>query len=108
MKSQERPFPITLICLLGFAACSLGMILVYSPTVIQAGKVYAIYRSLGFSCLAFCFAGLWMMRRWGVWAFGAYFILNQIVCWAFDKWDWNTMGPLLPLAVALAYYRRMK
>jgi len=107
MKS-ERPLPITLICIAGFFACSLGMILVYTPAVLKMGKVYALFRSLNFTSLVVCFGGFWMMRRWAFWAFAACFAVNQIVCLSFGTWDKNTLGPLVALAVAGVYYRRMK
>jgi hypothetical protein len=108
IMKPKRPVAITILCLAGFFVCSLGMILVYSPTVLQAGKIYALYRSMGFTFLVVCFGGLWMMRRWAVWAFAGYFVVNQIVCLGFGIWDKNTLEPLLPLAITLAYYRKMK
>lgn len=104
----ERPLPITLLCIAGFLACSLGMILVYSPSILREGMVYALYRSLGFTFLVVCFAGLWMMRRWSVWTLAAYFILNQAVCLSYGIWEKGTLGPLLILALAIVYYRRMR
>jgi len=106
MKSK-RPLPLTILCVMGFISGFLGMFLVYSPSVIQAGKVYALFRSLSFALLIVCFGGLWNMRRWAVWALGAYFLANQLVCWSYGFWDKGTLGPLLVLAVAAVYYRRM-
>lgn len=107
MKS-ERPLLLTLICLLGFAACSFGMILVYTPAVLNIGKAYALFRSLSFTSLVVCYGGLWMMRRWGAWALAVCFVLNQLGCLYFGTWDKNTLLPLLFLMVAAAYYRRMR
>jgi len=104
----ERPLVLTLICILGFASCSLGMILVYTPAVLSMGKVYALFRSLSFTSLVVCYGGLWMMRRWAVWALAACFVVNQLGCLYFGTWDKNTLLLILFLAVAAAYYKRMK
>ena|SRR5579859_5090487 len=106
MKS-ERPALLTAFCILGLAACSIGIILVYN-VALTVGKLYALYRSLGLTFLVFCFGGLFLMRRWTVWGLGGYFLVNQAVCWAFGTWDKSTLASLVPLAVAAAYYRRMK
>jgi len=102
-----RPAVLTVLCVMGFIAGFLGMFLVYSPSVIQAGKVYALFRSLSFAFLVVCFGGIWNMRRWAVWGLGVYFLANQAVCWSYGLWDKGTLGPLLIVAVVAAYYRRM-
>jgi hypothetical protein len=84
------------------------MVLVYAPEVQRAGKLYALFRSLSLTTLVICFGGLWRMKRWAVWVYAACFVLNQIVCLYAGTWDKATLGPLLPLLVAAAYYPRMK
>ena len=106
MKS-ERPILISLFCVGGFFFCSLGIILVFH-VALTFGKLFGLYRCLSLIFLAFCFGGLWMMRRWTVWGLAGYFLVNQAACWAFGTWDKNTLAPLVPLVVAVAYYRRMK
>jgi hypothetical protein len=106
--NPKRPIPITLLCIAGFFACLTGMFLVYSPSVQQLGKAYALFRSMGFTFLALCFVGLWMMRRWSVWALAVYFAINQVVCLLYGLWDIATLGPLLILAISAVYYRRMR
>jgi hypothetical protein len=104
---SKRPFALTFFCLLGFFACFLGMMLVYSPAIQKSGKIYALYRSFSLAFLVVCYAGLWRMKRWAVGALAAVILVNQAVCWDFGTWDKGTLGPLLVLAVALAYLRRM-
>lgn len=107
MKS-ERPVPLTFLCLAGFIGCLLGVFVVYSPSVQKMGMVYALFRSFGFSFLIACFYGLWTMRRWSLWALGAYFLVNQAVCLAYGTWDKGTLGPLVVLGIGLIYSRRMQ
>ena len=102
-----RPVLLTLLCVIGFISGFSGMFRVYSPEIIQVGKAYALFRYLGFALLIVCCGGLWNMHRWAVWSLAAYFILNQAVCWHYGLWDMGALGPLLILAPAAAYYRRM-
>jgi hypothetical protein len=83
------------------------MVLVYSPAIQKSGKLYGLYRSLSLAVLVVCYAGLWRMKRWAVAALAAVILVNQAVCWAYGTWGKETLGPLLILAIALAYFRRM-
>jgi hypothetical protein len=107
MKS-ERPGILTFFCILGFIICFLGMILVISPEVQARGKLFAVYFSLNFAFLAVCLGGLWLMRQWAFWAYVGYFVVNQAVSFAFQVWSPQTLMPLILLAVAVVYYRRME
>jgi hypothetical protein len=107
MKSK-RPGILTFFCILGFLVCFLGIVLVFSPGIQSKGKLYGLYTSLNFSISAICFGGLWLMRRWAVWAYAALIAVNQAVCLALQIWSPQALLPLILLATAVIYYRRME
>jgi hypothetical protein len=106
MKSK-RPAILTFLCILGFIICFLGIILVFSPDLQAKGKLFALYFSLNFAFLAVCLGGFWLMRKWAVLAYAGYFAVNQAVSLAFQIWTPQTLLPLVFLAIAAIYYRRM-
>ena len=106
MKSHRPPI-VTFLCILGFILCFLGIFLVMSPGIQDKGKLYAVYFSMSFTFLAICMGGFWMMRKWAFWAFALFFVINQTVSLIYQIWTSQTLMPLIFLAIAAIYYRRM-
>lgn len=106
------PVPVIILCLLGFLMCFLRMFTVLAPQVREVSPLYPPYISMTTLYLIFVLYGFWMMRRWSLWAFAAYFLAQAAVSWAFHFWTPNAVVISLafPLALVLAsafYYRRM-
>ena len=106
MKPQRPPI-MTFLCILGFVLCFLGIVLVFSPGVQEKGRIFAIYFSFSFAFLAVCLGGFWMMRKWAFWAYAVFFAVNQAVSLVFQIWNPQSLMPLIFLAIAAIYYRRM-
>jgi uncharacterized membrane protein len=104
----KRPGILTFLYILGFLVCFLGIVLVFSPAIQAKGKLYALYTSLNFCVSAVCFGGFWLMRRWALWAFAGLIAVNQAVSLAYGIWTPQTLLPLIILATAALYYRRME
>jgi uncharacterized membrane protein len=107
MKAN-RPGILTFFCILGFLVCFLGIVLVFSPAIQSKGRLYGLYTSLNFSFSAVCYGGFWLMRRWAVWAYAGLIAVNQAVNLAYQIWTPQTLLPLIVLATAGLYYRRME
>ncbi|HEY5040325.1 MAG TPA: hypothetical protein VIJ93_14770 [bacterium] len=81
--------------------------MVFSPPVQQIGRLYAAYFSISFIFLTLLFGNLWLMRKWTVWAYGLYFIINQLICLTYGIWSPRTLLPLIVWVILCFYYRRM-
>ena len=107
MKSK-RPAILTFLCILGLFFCFLGIILVFSPEVQAKGRLFAVYFSLNFTLLPIFLGGFWMMRKWAFWAYAAFFPIDQAAGLLLHVWSPQSLMPLIFLAVAAIYYRRME
>ena len=105
---HKRPGILTFLCLIGFLVCFLGIVLVFSPAIQAKGKLYALYTSLNFCISAVCFGGFWSMRKWAVWTFTGLIAANQVVNLAYRIWTPQALLPLVFLAIAALYFRRME
>jgi len=93
---------------MGFIGCFLKQILLIGASP-EWGTAYPLYISLSTIYSAICLGGLMVMRRWAVWAFGAYLVIHQVVFLQMGRWDLGAL--LLAGAIfltSLFYYRRMK
>jgi hypothetical protein len=97
--NHQRPFPITLICLIGFIGVLISIPLIFSPFVSMFGAWYPPYLALSVVVGFVSMLGLWKMRRWGLFLYTAAFFINQIIL--LKAGLWNPMGLALPLVVIL-------
>lgn len=103
-----RPPLLTFLCILGFLGSFLKVYFVLSPTIRQVSPWYPTYVSMSTIFMLICLYGLWLMRRWSVWALGAYVIIHASVHWALGIRELNAMALALSLTVISAfYYQRM-
>ena len=106
---QERPPLLILICFAGLLGCCISLFFVLSPPVRNISSWYPAYVFFGIVYSIACLFNLLLMRRWAVWAYGAWVLANQLVCWKLNIWDERalTLSGLI-LAVSLLYYRRLE
>jgi hypothetical protein len=105
----NRPFLLTLLCFFGFLGCFIKMYYVFSSEVRNVNFWYPAYVSFSTVFVIVCLYGLSMMRKWSVWAFGAFLVVHQIVQWSVGRWDPTAL--VLFLAITLSgifYYHRME
>jgi hypothetical protein len=96
----KRPYSITLICY--FGVFYLGFIFwntfnpSFSLTVQRLGLGLTIYFLISALALFLGVIGLWLMKKWGLYAFAAVLAINQVIAVISGRWNF---GPLLILAI---------
>ena len=105
----QRPLLITVICVLGFlAALALIWIILYPSlllTLQHFGIGYTYYLTFSVMVLLICMIGLWLMKRWAVYAYAAVVVINQIALLMFGRW--NIWSILLPVIVIFFGYKNL-
>lgn len=106
---QTTPESITILCALGFvgAAATTGTVL--SPEVRSVGIWYSAYLLATAIIKVACYLGMMQMRRWGVTAYFAFFLADQVV--TLTTRTWNPVALIYSLgllALGRAYWPHMK
>ena len=111
-ERRQRPIPITLACLFGFAGLPVAAyLLIVNRAAVLAynGPSFfiaaAFFGSLGLAGLA----GYWMMRRWGVYAYSAMTVLT--ILYAAISGSFSLSSSLSSVAIAAigwAYFTQMQ
>jgi hypothetical protein len=108
IEKVERPTVITVICLMGFVGALISVALIFSPIAQQAGRWYPAY--LGFASVVglACMIGLWMMKKWAVYAYIGFVALNQVVLLAMGVWNVTALViPAIVIYYALKHVSKM-
>ncbi len=107
--ADKRPIAITVICVIMIIGAAFSVPLLLSDVARAIGPWYPPL--LGVSALIGlgCTIGLWTMRKWAVYAYIAFFLVNQVVLATTGLWGLRAL--LLPgivIVVMLIYLPRMK
>lgn len=96
-EKPERPASITVICVVGFIGALFAVPLIFSPLARMIGSWYPPY--LAFSCVVgfVCMVGLWKMKKWAVYIYTGFVLLNQIVLLSMGVW--NVFALIIPAIV---------
>jgi len=108
IMTNKRPKIITAICVIGFVGALATVPLVFSDIAKQIGPWYPPY--LAFSAVVglVCMIGLWMMKKWSIIAYTAFFCINQVVLLAFGVWSiFALIIPGIVIAIGFSKYKSM-
>jgi hypothetical protein len=108
---NERPLPVTILCVLG------AVLVVITAILLSFNALWVVPPSAGQRAVAFGAAavmvaalyGMWRMKRWGVMLVGAMLLVRVLYGLAVHL-PWNPpalAGPVVLLLVGLLYLRRM-
>lgn len=100
-KKPNRPSSITLISFLAAYSALLSFYFVFRGDVQGAGDT--VFFVLGGVVLLVCGIGLWLMKKWAVYAYGVFGIINQIVLLLLGRW--TMMALLIPAIVVYIGHR---
>jgi hypothetical protein len=105
----KRPIAVTVICIISWIGSAFAVPLLFSDTARAIAPWYPPF--LGVSALIgiVCTIGLWMMRKWGVYAYIALAAINQVILAMTGLW--NPLALLIPaivIVVMLIYLSRMR
>jgi hypothetical protein len=95
--NPEKPLVITAICIIGVINAIQMVNLVLSPISKQVGAVFPLYFSLSILLSLVCIGGLWLLKRWAVFVYGAVLIGNQIVLLLMGYWELS--AAIIPVAI---------
>jgi glycerol-3-phosphate acyltransferase PlsY len=106
-SQEQRPAVIAVICILGFISTAFRIPLIFSDIAAQVGNWYPPY--LVFSGLVglACFAGLWMMKKWAVYAYATYVVLTHVVLLVMGVWNVMALLSIVIVVIAYKYIDRM-
>ncbi|MBP1127238.1 MULTISPECIES: hypothetical protein [Pseudomonas] len=107
-ENAKRPISITIICVLGMLSVLISIALIFSNVTQQIGPWFAPY--LGFCSVVglACFIGLWKMKKWAVYTYTGFFLLNQTVMIAMGIWTVMTIvSPAIVIFFALKHVSKM-
>ena len=107
--SNPRPVAITVICILGFIGAALAIPLIFSSGASAIGAWYPPYLALSSVIGLVCMIGLWQMRKWAVYLYTAFCVLNQVVLMAMGVWTiFALVIPAIVIAIGFAYISKMR
>jgi hypothetical protein len=97
VETHSRPVAITVICVLGFLGLIPSFLLIFSPVAASIGAWYPPFLALASLGGLVSFSGMWLMKKWGVYAYTGLATLSQIVLLA--KGLWAPLALVIPLIV---------
>jgi hypothetical protein len=104
-----RPLAITLICLAGFAGSVFAVPLIFSREAAEVAPWYPFFFGGAVVCSLVCLAGMWRMRRWGVYMYAAFHTVNQMVMYSAGLFSPVTLAvPLTVAAIAFLNVKKMR
>lgn len=107
--NSTRPTAITVVCVLGFIGALLTIPAILLSLKLPVAIWYPPFLALSAIIGLVCMFGLWQMKRWAVFAYTAFVILNQIVL--MTTGDWNIFALIIPgivIAIGFKYLPRMR
>ncbi|MBD2204921.1 hypothetical protein H6G33_04320 [Calothrix sp. FACHB-1219] len=100
--ANSRPVAITVICIIGFVGLIPSFLLIFSPVAAGIGAWYPPFLALASVGGLISFIGMWLMKKWGVYAYIGLTMMSQIVL--ITKGVWNPLALLIPLiAIAIGW-----
>lgn len=101
----KRPPAITIICVVGLIGALLSIPMFFSPVGPSIGTWYLPYLFFSVVLGVVCMIGLWQMRKWAVYTYTTFMVLNQVVLYYFGIWDIKAV--LLPAVVVFFLFRHV-
>jgi len=104
--TNSRPLAVTVICVIGFLGIIPSILLAFSPAASSIGSWYPPFLALASIGGLVSFIGMWLMKKWGVYAYASLLSLSQIVLLA--KSVWSPLSLLIPLIVITIGFINLK
>ena len=108
-KPSIRPTAITIICVIGFIGALVAVPVAFTDAARSIGTWYPPYLAISAGIGFCCMMGLWQMRRWAVFAYLAFCMLNQVILFGMGFWSLSALLiPGIVIAISLSYLSAMK
>jgi hypothetical protein len=109
IMKNKRPGIITAICVIGFIGAVAAVPLIFSDISKQIGAWYPPYLALSAVVGLVCMIGLWLIKKWSIIVYTAFFCINQVVLLALG--GWNIFALIIPgivIAIGFSQYKLME
>ena len=108
-KPVVRPKRITALCILGFIGFPSTCWLLVSGGAKILGVWFSLWLALSAVIGLVSFLGLWKMRRWGMYPYVAFFLINQVILLLTHLWNIGSLIiPLVVILIMASSYKEMK
>jgi uncharacterized membrane protein (DUF2068 family) len=105
---KKRPILITVICILGFIGAAVAIPMIFSDISRSIGAWYPPYLAFGAVIGLICMIGLWMMKKWSIIVYTAFFVVNQVVFLAMGVWTiLALLIPVIVIAIGFSQFSKM-
>ena len=104
-SKPKRPSLITLISVLAIYAGILAFYFVFSSGSQNLGLGNTVFYILGGTVFLVCGVGFWLMKKWAVYIYAVFAIINQFVLFLIGRW--NIMALLIPVIVVYVGYKHL-
>ena len=104
-NKPKRPSSITLISVFGILSGLLSFYLLVSLDVQKTGILNFIFIIFGGIVFLVCGVGFWLMKKWTVYAYAIFGILDQFFLLVIGRW--NIMALLITVIVVYIGYRNL-
>jgi hypothetical protein len=105
----KRPVVITIICVISAIGAILVVPLIFSETARSIGPWYPPLLAGSAVIGLACTVGLWMMRKWAVYAYTAFAAINQVIM--IMTGIWTPLALVIPgivIVIMFIYLSRMR
>ena len=107
--TEKRPILLTIICVVGILGGLLGIPFIFTEAAKSIGLWYQIYASISIAAGFICFAGLWMMKKWGIIIYTMLTGINQIVLIKMNIWNiFAIIMPVIVIIIGFIYFKEME
>ena len=107
--TSRRPTVITVICVVGFVGALLVVPRILGDAARSIGAWYPPFLAVGSIVGLACMIGLWNMRRWAVFTYTGFFVVNQLVLLAVGIWSiFAFLIPVVVIAIMNSQFEKMR
>jgi hypothetical protein len=105
VAKRQRPSSITLISLFGIFTGLLGFYLILKTGTHDLSLWQTLFMVFGGIIFLVCGIGLWFMKKWAVYLYAIFAVLDQIFLILIDRW--SVMALLIPVIVVYVGYKHL-
>lgn len=108
MNSMTRPGPISAICFI-WTVATVFQLYQFSQISVEL-PAWSTFYVIGMAAATLTgIAGMWQMRKWGLWLFSGMFIFNQAFALTQGQWHVNSLLlPALVIGVGMAHIKQFR
>jgi hypothetical protein len=105
LTKTKRPSSITLISVFGIIGGLLSFYYVFTGGIVGRDVWNTLFLGLIGVVFFICGIGFWLMKKWAVYVYAVFGIINQILLLLMGRW--NIMSLLIPALVVYIGYKNL-